>query len=157
MFKSVLVLPLLALAVFFSIQVQAEPSVLGYWQTIDDNTGKAKSIVHIYEEDGKFVGKVVDLLLKPDDSLCKECKGELLNQPIVGMKIVQGLEKKDDEYSGGEILDPENGKTYRCKVWLEGAELKVRGYIGFLFRTQTWYRVPAPKSLPLVAPKTVTP
>lgn len=152
MLRRILALPMLITMSLFTLPVQAVSMVEGYWQTIDDHSGKAKSIVRIYEEDGQFMGQIVDLLLKPDDSVCKECKGDLLNQPIVGMTILQGLEKKGDEYSGGEILDPENGKTYRCKVWLDGDNLKVRGYIGFLFRTQTWYKVPTPKNLPLLAP-----
>jgi uncharacterized protein (DUF2147 family) len=122
----------------------AQASVVGHWQTIDDETGKAKSIVEVFERDGKLFGKVEQLLLKPNDSLCKECKGDLHNKPIVGMEILQGLKLDDDVYSGGEILDPANGKTYRCKLWLkDDGTLSVRGYIGFLFRTQTWHRVDA--------------
>ena len=120
-------------------------SVIGHWQTIDDKTEKPKSIVELYQKGDKVFGKVVDLLIKPDDSLCKECKGDLKNQPIVGMNIITDLEAKDDSYSGGEILDPGNGKTYDAKIWLEDDKtLKVRGYLGFFFRTQTWYRVDAP-------------
>lgn len=121
----------------------ASSTVTGLWQTIDDETGKPKSIVEIVEIDGKLQGKVVDLLIKPDDTLCKECKGDLHNKPVVGMQILSDLSKDDDVYSGGEILDPANGKTYRCKLWLEDDKLQVRGYLGFFFRTQTWNRVAA--------------
>ncbi|NRB37744.1 MAG: DUF2147 domain-containing protein [Pseudomonadales bacterium] len=127
----------------------ADASVTGLWKTIDDETGKAKSIVEIWIVDGKLQGKIVDLLLKPDDTLCKECKGDLHMQPVVGMQILTDLEKDDDQYSGGEILDPANGKTYGCKLWLDEGQLKVRGYLGFFFRTQTWYRAEsAEKELP---------
>lgn len=120
----------------------AYADVTGRWQTIDDETGEAKSIVEIYEKDGEYFGKVTDLLLKPDDTLCEKCKGSLKNQPVVGMEIITGMEKEDDEYEGGEILDPETGKVYRAKLWLEDEDtLKVRGYLGFLFRTQTWHRL----------------
>lgn len=143
--KAVLVLS----ALFFSSALQAA-SVVGFWKTIDDETGKAKSIVELYERDGMLYGKVVDLLLKPDDSVCKKCKGDLKSKPIVGMEIVSALELDGNEYQGGEILDPENGKHYRCSMWLEGDELKVRGYIGFFFRTQTWFPAEAPTVASLV-------
>lgn len=115
--------------------------IVGEWKTIDDESGEAKSVVEIYERDGRYYGKVRDLLLKPDDTLCEKCEGELKDQPVVGMEIITDMEKKGDEYSGGEILDPESGKVYRAKMWLEDDDrLKVRGYVGFLYRTQTWQR-----------------
>ena len=116
--------------------VQAD--VLGLWTTIDDDTGKAKSVVELYKKNGKLYGKIIDLLLKPDDSLCKECKGKLKDKPVVGMVILKGMKKEGDVYRGGKILDPGNGKTYRCKLWLEDGQLQVRGYIGPFFRTQQW-------------------
>ena len=128
------------------VHAHADQSVLGLWQTIDDETGEAKSIVEITERNGRLYGKVVDLLTKPKDSLCKECKDELHMQPIMGMEILADLEKDGDKYSDGKILDPANGKTYRCKLWLEDGKLQVRGYIGFFFRTQTWSRPAAATS-----------
>lgn len=116
--------------------------ITGRWQTVDDETGEAKSIVRIYEQDGQYFGEVEDLLLKPDDTVCEECKGERKNQPVVGMQIITGMEKEDDEYEDGEILDPETGKVYDAKMWLEDEDtLKVRGYLGFFYRTQTWDRL----------------
>jgi len=128
-----------AVFVFFvALFAYADNSAVGVWKTIDDETGKEKSIIRIYERDGMLFGEVVDLLLKPDDTLCTKCKGELHNKPVVGMTILQNMKKDGDKYSDGTILDPEKGKTYQCKLWLEGNNLKVRGYIGFLYRTQTW-------------------
>ena len=116
-------------------------SPVGYWKTIDDETGEAKSIVKIYERDGKYYGRVDKLLLKPG-ALCTACEGEDKDQPIEGMVVMWGMEQDEDEWSGGKIFDPEKAKTYRCKIWLEneGAKLKVRGYLGPFFRTQTWHR-----------------
>jgi uncharacterized protein (DUF2147 family) len=126
-------------------------SVVGFWQTIDDETEKPKSIVQLYEKDGKVFGKVTDLITKPDDSVCKKCKGDLKGQPIVGMDIVTGLSAKDDAFQGGEILDPAKGKIYDAKIWLENDDtLKVRGYLGIFYRTQTWFRVQAPVAAPVV-------
>lgn len=118
----------------------AQAEVTGLWTTIDDKSGKPKSIVELYTKHGKLHGKIVDLLLKPDDSLCKKCEGSLKNQPVVGMVILHDMQQDDEVYSGGKILDPENGKVYRCKLWLEDGQLQVRGYIGPFFRTQQWLR-----------------
>ncbi|GGB68482.1 hypothetical protein GCM10007424_05640 [Flavobacterium suaedae] len=119
--------------------------VVGQWKTIDDETGEAKSIVEIYEKDGKIYGKVVKILNPAKkDAKCTECKGSDKNKPILGMVIIKGLEKDDDEYTDGKILDPNNGKLYSCTIKLDGKDkLEVRGYIGFSFigRSQTWTRV----------------
>ncbi|MGQ9425150.1 DUF2147 domain-containing protein [Gilvimarinus sp. F26214L] len=134
---------LVLLFMTFAIFPLAHGEITGTWQTIDDESGEAKSIVEIYEREGKYFGKVKDLLLKPDDTVCEECDGSLKDQPVVGMEIITDMEKDGEELTGGEILDPETGKVYRAKLWLEDDNtLKVRGYVGFLYRTQTWNRVP---------------
>jgi uncharacterized protein (DUF2147 family) len=118
-------------------------AVLGKWKTIDDETGQAKSMVEIYQQDGKLYGKIVELFRDPNedpDPVCSKCEGERQDQKVIGMVIIEGLEKQDDTWTNGTILDPQNGKTYRCKIWLEEDKLKVRGYWGIVFRTQTWYR-----------------
>jgi uncharacterized protein (DUF2147 family) len=125
-----------------------DASVEGKWKTIDDKTGKAKSIVHVWAENGELKGQIDSLFRAPDeiqDPLCLECKGDKHNQKIKGMIFLFGMHQKDQEWSGGQILDPKNGKTYRCIVKLleNGKKLSVRGYIGFALigRTQTWQRV----------------
>ena len=119
--------------------------VTGKWKTIDDNTGKARSIIDIYEDEGKIYGKITDLIdPEKDDPLCDQCSGEDKDQPIKGLVIIKGLEKDGDEYNSGKILDPESGKLYKCYITLEEEDiLKVRGYVGFslLGRTQYWHRV----------------
>ena len=120
-------------------------SVLGRWKTIDDETNQPKSIVEIFERGGKIHGRIVKLFRKPNedqDPVCDDCDPEdpRYKKKIIGMEIMTNLTKDDDEYSGGEILDPNNGKVYRCKIWLEGKDLQLRGYIGPFFRTQTWVR-----------------
>jgi uncharacterized protein (DUF2147 family) len=120
-------------------------TVLGRWKTIDDETGKAKGIVEIYEKSGKIYGKVVDILEQENKKRgCENCSGDDKNKPILGMIIIKALSKEDAEYTNGKILDPKNGKLYKCYITLETKDkLKVRGYIGIsLFgRTQYWYRV----------------
>ena len=134
----------LALIFTASLTVSAQ-DVMGKWKTIDDETGEAKSIVEIYQRDGKVYGKVVEILNKDrQDAKCEDCEGEDKDKPVLGLEIIKGLEKDDDEYNGGKILDPQNGKLYKCYITLEEDDkLKVRGYVGFslIGRTQYWYRV----------------
>lgn len=118
--------------------------VYGTWISYDDETGEAKSHVKLYKgKNGKLYGKVTRLLIRPQDTKCTKCKGSNYNQPVVGMIIVKGLEKDDDEWDDGTVLDPENGKTYSCKIWLDKSNndnLYLRGYVGMFYRTQTWKR-----------------
>lgn len=129
---------------FFSITMNSQ-SIVGKWKTIDDETGKAKSIVELFLKSGKMYAKVVEVLdIANKNSLCQKCSGEDKNKPILGLTIIKGLSKEGAEYTSGEILDPKNGKLYKCAISLESKDkLKVRGYIGFslLGRTQYWHRV----------------
>jgi uncharacterized protein (DUF2147 family) len=130
---------------FFAIFFAQSQTVVGKWKTIDDETGKAKSIVEIYEKSGKIYGKVIDILEEENKNrVCTNCSGDDKNKPILGMIVIKGLSKKGSEYTNGKILDPKNGKLYRCHITLESKDkVKVRGYIGIslLGRTQYWYRV----------------
>jgi len=130
---------------FVSSLIQAQSEVVGKWKTIDDETGEAKSIVEIYRKGNKLFGKIHRILKESDrDKLCKECTGEDYNKPIEGMVIIKGLQKDGNEYEDGTITDPENGKVYKCKIWVDeddSSVLNVRGYIAFLFRTQQWIKV----------------
>jgi len=119
--------------------------VTGKWKTIDDVTGKEKSYVEIYENNGKIYAKILELLTPGDENkICDLCEGENKDKPVKGMVVINGLLKDGDEWNGGTILDPKNGKIYKCYITLENDDkLKVRGYIGFslLGRTQYWYRM----------------
>jgi uncharacterized protein (DUF2147 family) len=133
-------------SVFAENPIATAGSIVGKWKTIDDKTNEPKSIIQIYEKDGKYFGQIKELFLEPGDDpnpVCDECpdKDPRKDQPTKGMVIINDLVKKDTEYSGGTILDPENGKIYKCKLWTEGDSLMVRGYIAFFFRTQTWHKV----------------
>jgi uncharacterized protein (DUF2147 family) len=136
---------ILIIAIAFVSFTSTAQDVFGKWKTIDDVSGEAKSVIDIYERDGKVYGKVIQILTEGrEDSLCAECGGEEKDKPIMGLEIIRGLEKDGDVYEDGEILDPDNGKLYECYIELEEKnKLKVRGYIGFslLGRTQFWYRV----------------
>jgi uncharacterized protein (DUF2147 family) len=129
--------------VFLTIQ-QATP--VGFWNTIDDEDHRPTAVVEIRQVGDELTGTVRALLVPAthDDSICGKCSGEHHNQPVVGMEILRHMRRDGDEWKGGEILDPETGKTYRAQMKLEdgGKKLVVRGYIGFsLFgRSQTWIR-----------------
>ena len=116
----------------------------GIWITQDDETGKKKSEVLLYRNEGKLYGKILNLLLEEDKGkLCVNCKGENKNLPIQGMVIIKDLKIIDKSWEDGTILDPKSGKTYSCYITFEDENtLKVRGYIGFslLGRTQKWIR-----------------
>ena len=121
-------------------------SVIGKWTTIDDGSGNEKSVVEIYEKGDKVYGKVVKVFTKPGedpDPICDDCPDDdtRYNKKIIGMEIIKDMVKSGHEYAEGNILDPEVGKIYRCRLWVEGNELKVRGYWGPFYRTQIWKRL----------------
>ncbi|MDC3354420.1 DUF2147 domain-containing protein [Flavobacteriaceae bacterium] len=126
-----------------SLFMQAD-SIEGKWVTQDDETGKQKSEVLIYKENGKLFGKITKLLLPEDEGKkCVNCKGENKDQPIEGMVIINDLQLDDETWEDGTILDPKSGKVYDCLIGFEDSNtLKVRGYLGFslLGRTQIWKR-----------------
>ena len=136
---------ILTLLLFAPLSFAAD-SPVGLWKTIDDKTTKPRSLVRIVEENGEYKG-IVEKGLREDDNperVCAKCDAPRKNQKIQGMTFMWGLKKDGNEFTGGEILDPENGKIYRCKMKLVdgGKKLDVRGFIGIALigRTQTWWR-----------------
>lgn len=133
----------------FATAAEISQSPIGYWKTVDEVTGKPKSIVQIWKtKENVLMGKVIKVFAKETGKpapICSKCQGENQNQPIVGMVIISGLQAKEKHWANGEILDPENGKRYSCNLrTLEnGKRLHVRGYVGLplLGRSQTWERV----------------
>ena len=132
-------LPLLALA--------QEASPVGLWKNIDDITGKPKATIRITDNKGELRGQIEKLFLAPGadpNPRCTLCSGTNKDVPVIGMVIMSGLHKAGNEYTGGEIIDPDDGKVYRSKMTLVdgGKKLNVRGYIGVpLFgRSQIWIR-----------------
>jgi len=121
-------------------------SPVGFWNAISDVKAAPNAVVEIREAHGELYGIVRQLLVAADhdDSLCLKCSDERKAQPIVGMEIIRHMHRDGNEWAGGEILDPENGKTYRARMKLidNGAKLVVRGYLGIsLFgRSETWTR-----------------
>ncbi|MEZ4791342.1 MAG: DUF2147 domain-containing protein [Flavobacteriales bacterium] len=128
------------LALLLPLVVSAQ-DINGRWVTIDDNTGKRRSVVEIEVKDGKANGRIVEIYDKSKaDKTCDACTDDRKGKRIQGMEIIRGMVKDGDEWEDGTIMDPDNGKIYDCKLWLEDGQLKVRGYVAFFFRTQTWVR-----------------
>jgi uncharacterized protein (DUF2147 family) len=132
-----------------SVAAMAQATPAGLWKTIDDDGKTEKSLVRITDAGGVVTGKV-EKIFDPAkaNAKCEKCEGALKDQPVVGMTIISGVKhdpEEDNLWNGGEIVDPNNGKSYkvRLKPIEGGKKLEVRGYIGtpFLGRTQTWVRV----------------
>jgi uncharacterized protein (DUF2147 family) len=122
----------------------AADSIIGPWKTVDEKSGKVVSEVELYDQGGKVYGKITRLT-EPNNAegkpkVCSKCQGEDKDKPIVGLVIIKNLSASGDRYKDGTILDPDDGKVYRAEVWPEDGKLKVRGYLGPFYRTQTWLK-----------------
>jgi len=138
--KKAILLTVLSLMLVMGVRGQ----VTGMWKTVDDADGVEKSVVEIYEKNGKLHGRVNKLLPGATLIYCPECPGDLKNKPLLGMEILVDLTKCPTGGKDGEVLDPKTGKWYSCYIELESPDkLKLRGYIGMptFGRTQYWYRV----------------
>ena len=125
-----------------AVAAMAAGSPVGQWNTVDEKTGKVRSTVEVYDQGGKLFAKITGLSEPNDEQgkpkTCTACKGDDKDKPIVGLVIVKDLSASGDRYKGGTILDPEDGKVYKAELWVEDGKLKVRGYLGMFYRTQTW-------------------
>lgn len=118
-------------------------SIAGKWKTVDDETGEELSIVEIYERSGEFFGKVVRIFPGPGedpDPICTECPQDdaRYKKKVIGMEIIRDMKQYEGYWADGTVLDPKVGRIYRCRLWLEDGNLKIRGYWGPFYRTQTW-------------------
>jgi uncharacterized protein (DUF2147 family) len=132
---------LLLITINYTVNSQ---TIFGKWHSFNDETQEIESVIEVYQKDGKAFAKIIEIK-NPDrkTAVCDMCKGSNKDKPILGMEILSGLQMNDDEWSGGKILDPKNGKEYKCYIKLvEDNKLKIRGYIGFslLGRTAYWQR-----------------
>ncbi|MGB1169263.1 MAG: DUF2147 domain-containing protein [Flavobacteriaceae bacterium] len=121
-------------------------TIFGKWNSFNEETNKVESVIEVYEKDSKAFAKIISIKDPSRSSAkCVECNGKRKNAPILGMNILTGLNKDGNEWSGGKILDPKNGKEYKCYIQLlDKNTLKLRGYIGFSMfgRTAIWKRAP---------------
>ncbi|HPH47530.1 MAG TPA: DUF2147 domain-containing protein, partial [Chryseolinea sp.] len=127
-----------------SLSTTMAQSVSGKWMTYNEETGSPLSLIEIKETNTSIEGKIVRVFLEPyqgDDPICIKCSGERKNKKVIDMNFLWGFKLDGDSWSFGQILDPESGEIYSSKMWLEDNNtVKVRGYAGFFYRTQTWKR-----------------
>ncbi len=131
---------------FTGVALANGESIVGKWKTVNDVNNEPQSIVQIFEKQGKYYGKIIELFRKPGEDpypVCDKCSDDdpRKDKPITGMEIIRDMVMKGDTFKNGTITDPDNGKIYDCKLWLKDNKLMVRGYVAFLYRTQYWYRV----------------
>jgi uncharacterized protein (DUF2147 family) len=150
-FKHVLplVLALCLLVLASSIRAQnLSPKLqnaVGHWQVINSD-GSQGGQVETYIENGALFGKVT--AARPGralDSVCDKCSGALKGQRIMGMVVIRNFHPEGDDWVGGTVVDPENGKEYKGKMWAIGNDkLGMRGFVGIslLGRSATWVRLP---------------
>jgi uncharacterized protein (DUF2147 family) len=145
--RTLIQLSLIATVLAAPLAWAQEGSPVGLWKTIDDSSGKPSALIRITEKGGELTGKIEKLFRAPNEDQnpkCVACTDARKDQPIIGMTIVSGLKKSGDEYTGGEILDPKNGKIYKSKLMVRdgGKKVEVRGYVGMpMFgRSQDWLR-----------------
>lgn len=123
---------------------QGNATPVGLWKSVDEETGQAKSLIRIVERDGVLSGRVEKILTDKPDARCAKCTDERKDQPVLGMTIITGMKRVGEQWEGGRILDPANGKVYSSLMKLidAGRRLEVRGYLGVsLFgRSQVWLR-----------------
>lgn len=140
--KTILFLSFIMLCLVSQAQVS---QIVGRWQTIDDEDGSKKSIVHIFKStNGKYYGKIEHLYKNPDKK-CTECQGNDKDKPVMGMIIIRDMKESKSELTGGTIMDPKNGKVYKCNINFDkkSGNLIVRGSLdamGILGRSQTWIK-----------------
>jgi len=139
-------LGLAAVVLLFCLSAWAQPTPVGLWRTVDDQTGQAKAEIRIREgSDGVLSGVIERTLIQSGQPTCELCTDDRKGKPKLGLEIIRGARKAADEsaWVDGHILDPENGRSYRLRLVPldEGARLQVRGYVGPFYRTQTWIRV----------------
>lgn len=134
----------ISLLLFFSVSSYSQ-TIFGKWNSYDEETNEIESVIEVYKKEGKAYAKIISIIdPERQNATCFKCKGKRKDQRILGMDILSGLKKKGDEWSGGKILDPKNGKEYKCYIkLLDENTLKLRGYIGIslLGRTAIWKRV----------------
>jgi uncharacterized protein (DUF2147 family) len=147
-----------ALFIVSGICLVADP-VEGYWLSVDEKTGKITAGWHIYQEGGKLFGKILSMVNFPSDALAVPCKdsyagfpvaGKVSQMRVIGTPWIFGLSSsKPGEWSGGSIINAQDGKMYKCKITYRAADgrkymadvLVMRGEIGLgIGRSQFWQK-----------------
>jgi uncharacterized protein (DUF2147 family) len=138
----------LCFAANISLAQANSASPVGLWQSIDDSSGKPRAEIRITDTGGLLTGRI-ERSLQPTPpgivQLCTLCTDDRKDKPLIGLEIIRQMKPSADAqtWEGGEILDPDKGKTFKLRLQLQdsGKKLQVRGHVGPVFRNQTWIRI----------------
>lgn len=139
------------MACLLSCSTSYAADITGVWRTIDDKTGFSKALIQIEKQpDGTYNGTIIKIIPRPNyipKEFCQKCPAPFTNQPILGLKVLQGLKQdplKPNQYTGARVLDPLSGRLYKAKakVNADNRQLSMRGYVGIsaMGRSQIWVR-----------------
>ena len=134
---------------FFSCSAPAQQGITGLWKSRDQNSDKPRSLVAIYEYEGKYYGRMLATYNDDgtiNDTICEKkdnAPGVVGNPPYCGMDFVYNLKQKEvngeliDKYRG-KVIDPEKGKVYNAEVWRQGEVLIFRGELWIFGKNIPW-------------------
>ena len=135
-------------ALCFSTLAAAQATAVGLWQSFDNNTGAPRAEIRITESKGVLTGRIERNLLPQTATTaqtCEKCTDDRKGAALIGMELVRNAKASSEAgvWEGGEIMDPDEGKTYRLRLQLleDGKKMQVRGYVGPFFKNRVWVRV----------------
>ncbi len=147
---TLLIRPAFAVVSIFAISSLAWSGELaGRWQEYDDDSGKLVALIRIERlPDNSYEGTIEQIFPgtgEDSELVCGRCPSDLHNHLFKGLRILSGMKRKDKRsFEGGEILDPDEGKAYHCRIRLsdDGNRIEVFGYsnLSLIGQSEIWRR-----------------
>ena len=141
----VVVMAAVMLFVFSGLSKAAEPSIAGVWSmpaVKGKDKGKERFHVEIFEKDGIYYGKIIKLSILPANTICKKCRKDRQDKPLMDMLILSNLKREAGRYVEGKIYDVEEGNEYKCSMTLMSPDrLKVTACVMFICESHYWTKV----------------